>query len=217
MPPRRRRLGRLVEAMLAEAHRERPQPGMGASGIDFFDLPGVESAEDRRDILVLKSLADGLARLAGSDFSHAFGGSTNQRDYRWGKLHRIVFEHPLGGPFNVPPAFGAFANPLGDALPGFPTDGAFGVVDASNHDPRAQSENDFMFVHGPVNRFVAEAERSGVRAESVWPGGTSGIPGSPFYLNLLPLYLVNSTVPLLFGREELKEELYSVSRFVPVH
>ena len=195
---------------------ERPQPGIGASGINFFNAPAA-SAEDRRDILILESMAGALTRLAGPDFAVAFGGSSNQNDYRWGKLHRIVFQHPLGGPFNVPPAFGAFPNPLGDALPGFPTDGGFGVVDASNHDPRAQGANDFMFGHGPVNRFVAEAGVPGVRAESVWPGGTNGIPGSPFYLNMLPIYLTNDTVPLLFSTGDLQKALYSVSKFVPAN
>ena len=68
---------------------------------------------------------------------------------------------------------------------------------------------------GPVNRFVAEAGRHGVRAESVWPGGTSGIPGSAFYTNLLPSYLTNDTVPLLIREGELREATSSVSRFVP--
>ncbi|GIK84785.1 MAG: penicillin amidase [Betaproteobacteria bacterium] len=193
---------------------ERPQPGVGASGVNFFNVPA-PSAEDRRDVLILKSLADALARLAGPPFLAAFGGSTNQNDYRWGRLHRIVLDHPLGGPFSVPPAFGALPHPLGSALPGLPTDGGFGVVDASNHDPRAQDANAFMFGNGPVNRFVAEAGRPAVRAESVWPGGTSGIPGNEFYLNLLPRYLTNDTVPLLFGRDDLQHDLHSVLRFVP--
>lgn len=193
---------------------ERPQPGVGASGINLFNAPGA-TAEDRRDILILKSMADALTRLAGPAFAPAFGGSTNLNDYRWGKLHRIVFDHPLGGQFSVPPAFGASPHPLGALLPGFPTDGGFGVVDASNHNPRAQGANEFMFGSGPVNRFVAEAGMPSVRAESVWPGGTSGVPGDRFYLNLLPRYLTNDTVPLLFGRNELQQDLYSVSRFVP--
>lgn len=166
-------------------------------------------------MLILKSLADALARLAGPPFQAAFGGSTNQNDYRWGRLHRIVLDHPLGGPFSVPPAFGALPHPLGTSLPGLPTDGGFGVVDASNHDPRAQDANAFMFGNGPVNRFVAETGRPVVRAESVWPGGTSGIPGAEFYLNLLPRYLTNDTVPLLFGRDDLQHDLHSVLRFVP--
>ena len=77
-------------------------------------------------------------------------------------------------------------HPLGQDLPGFPTDGAFGVVDASNHNPRAQGANEFMYDNGPVNRFVAEAGMPSVYAESVWPGGTSALPNSPFYVNLLP-------------------------------
>jgi penicillin amidase len=193
---------------------ERPQPGVGASGINFFNVP-VASAEDRRDIVILKSMGDALTRLAGPEFALAFGGSTNLDDYRWGKLHRIVFEHPLGGPFNVPPAFGAISNPLGDDLPGFPTDGGFGAVDASNHDSRAQSVNEFTFGRGPVNRFVAEAGVPAVQAESVWPGGTSEMPGTPFYLNLLPRYLTNDTVPLLFRNGDLQKERDSVARFVP--
>jgi penicillin amidase len=88
-------------------------------------------------------------------------------------------------------------------------------VDASNHDARAQGANEFMFGSGPVNRFVAEAGMPVVRAESVWPGGTSGVPGSPFYTNLLPLWLTNDTVPLLLRTSDLQRELYSVSKFVP--
>ena len=198
---------------------ERPQPGIGASGINFFNAPAA-SAEDRRDIVILASLAGALTRLAGPDFAAAFGGSTNLDDYRWGKLHRIVFRHPLGGPFNVPAtsaALGNPPNPLGDALPGFPVDGGFNVVDASRHDPRAQTVNAFMFDHGPVNRFVAQASQPGVRAESIWPGGTSGVPGTLFHLNLMFDYLANDTIPLLFRNNDLQQHLSSVSKFVPAH
>jgi penicillin amidase len=193
---------------------ERPQPGIGASGLNFFNAPAA-SSEDRRDIVILASLADALGRLAGPDFAAAFSGSTNQEDYRWGKLHRIVLRHPLGGPFNVPPAFGAFANPLGDALAGLPVDGGFWTVDASKHDPRAQSVNDFMFDRSPDDRFVAEADARGVRSESAWPGGSSGVPGDRFYINLLLDYLTNDALPLLFRDADLQKALYSVSRFVP--
>ena len=189
--------------------------GTGASGVDFFSIPKVSaSPEDRRDILVLQSLRGALDRLAGPAFAAAFAGSTEQSDYRWGKLHRIVFKHPMEGPFNVPPAFGLFPHPL-PGLAGIPTDGGFGVVDASAHDPRADSVDGFMFGSGPSNRLVVSLDPEELRAESVWPGGVSAIPGNPFYLNLLPLWLRNQTVPLLFGQDELEGAGASTTRFVP--
>ncbi|MFN2240191.1 MAG: hypothetical protein ABR524_12455, partial [Thermoanaerobaculia bacterium] len=59
--------------------------GRGASGINFFNVPGVDDAATRRDILVLKSLADTFTLLSGPEFAPAFGNSTNPDDYRWGK------------------------------------------------------------------------------------------------------------------------------------
>lgn len=175
--------------------------GIGASGIDFFAVPRTTpepmTAEDRRDFVVLHSLAQALSRLAGPDFAGAFGRSTDQTDYRWGRLHRIVFSHPLGGAFDVPPAFGFFPPPLPD-LRGIPTDGGFATVDASAHDVRAASTDGFFFTSGPSNRLVVELRPDHVRAESVWPGGVSAVPGNPHYVDLLPLWLTNETVPLPF-------------------
>ena len=173
--------------------------GAGASGVQFFNVPGFPNTADtaavRRDILILKSLADGLALLASNEFAPAFANSTTQNDYRWGKLHRIVFRHPLGGPFNTPPAGGAFPPPLA-GLDGIPVDGGFEVVDASNHNPRAATLNGFMFGSGPVRRTVAEGTDDGVREFTSLPGGTAGQPG-PFYINLLRPWLTNEAFELL--------------------
>ncbi len=189
--------------------------GVGASGIDFFQVPGVADADDRRDVLILQSLRDALDLLASDEFAPAFGNSTDQGDYRWGKLHRIVLDHPLGGPFNIPPAGGAFPDPL-PGLPGIPTDGGFGAVDASSHNARADSVNEFMFGSGPARRFVTESDPSkGIRAESIWPGGASGELGSPWYFNLLPVWLTNDTVPHLFRNADLVKNTASSTRFVP--
>jgi penicillin amidase len=167
--------------------------GVGASGIDFFAVDGVADAADRRDVVLLSAVRAALAKLSGPDFQAAFGGSTDQDDYRWGRLHRVVLDHPLGGPFNIPPAFGAFPPPLPD-LPGIPTDGGFGTVDAASHDARADAASEFGFGSGPANRYVSEPRAPGdIRAESSLPGGTSGVPGSPFYVNLLPSWLTNDT------------------------
>ncbi len=189
--------------------------GVGASGIDFFANPAVPDPAARRDVAILESLRNALDRLAGAPFEAAFGLSTDQSDYRWGRLHRIVLDHPLGPPFSIPPAGGAFPAPL-EGLRGIPTDGGFGTPDAAAHNPRAQSVDDFMFGSGPANRFVAVADPArGVHAESIWPGGTSGVLGSPHYVDLLPLWLTNDTIPLLQQDGSLPGELESVTKFVP--
>jgi penicillin G amidase len=168
--------------------------GAGASGVQFFNVPGIannaETAAARRDILILKSLADTIALLAGDEFAPAFNRSTNLSDYRWGKLHRIVFAHPLGGPYNTPPAGGAFPAPLA-GLTGIPVDGGFEVVDASSHNSRAATLNGFMFASGPARRNVSEALPTGIRAFMALPGGPSGILGNALYVNLLKPYLTN--------------------------
>jgi penicillin amidase len=190
--------------------------GVGESGVDFFAIPGMAAAapEDRRDILVLQSLRGALDALAGDPFAAAFARSTRQSDYRWGKLHRIVFQHPMRGPFSVPPAFGLFPDPLAP-LRGIPKGGGLGVVDASAHDARADSVDSFMFGSGPSNRLVVSLDPEELHAESIWPGGASAVPGNPYYLNLLPLWLRNETVPLLFRGDEVAEGAASVTRFLP--
>jgi penicillin amidase len=167
--------------------------GVGASGIDFFAVDGVADAADRRDVTLLRAVKAALSKLSGPDFQAAFGGSTDQGDYRWGRLHRVTLDHPLGGPFNLPPAFGAFPAPLAD-LPGIPTDGGFETVDASTHNIRADATNEFGFGGGPANRYVSEARAPGdIHAESSLPGGTSGVPGTPYDVNLLGEWLTNDT------------------------
>jgi penicillin amidase len=165
------------------------------SGLDPFAVAGVANAADRQAIAMLRAVRTALDRLASPDFAAAFGGSTDQDDYRWGRLHRVVLQHPLGGPFSVPTAFGQFPAPL-PGLTGIPVDGGFGTVDAASHDARANSINGFMFGSGPARRYVGVLERSGPAGRSALPGGTSALPTSPHYLDLLPAYLTDDYYPV---------------------
>ena len=188
--------------------------GRGASGVNFFDVPGVADASDRRDIVLLKSLQETLELLASDTFKAAFANSTRQSDYRWGKLHRIVFAHPLGGPFSVPPAGGAFPAPL-PGLTGIPTDGGFETVDAASHDARALSLDGYMFSSGPAHRFVAEMGRAFTRVESIWAGGTSGQLGHSDYTLFLRQWLANEAVPLPLGDVQPRFGAREVQTLVP--
>lgn len=170
--------------------------GVGASGIPFFNGP-VD-----RDVRPLTALRNALNLAASPAFAPAFGGSTNLADYHWGKLHRIVFRHTLGGAFSLPPG-GGLAD-LGSGLQGVATDGGFSVPDASSHNPRAASLNAFMFGSGPARRFVAEVRRSGPKAVQVIPGGESGNPAGPYFGNQIGLWLTNDyhDAPLGAGEDD---------------
>ena len=189
--------------------------GIGASGLNFFDVPGLADADDRRDFLLLQSLVDALDLLAGPNFSAAFGGSTDQEDYRWGRLHRIVFDNPLGGPFNIPPAAGI--PPSFPDLDGVATDGGFGVVDASSHSAYADNSERFRFGSGPNRRYVGElgTKAGSIRGETILPGGNSGVLGSPFYGNLLPRWLTNDTYDVRFKRGDVNKAADTKTVFVP--
>jgi penicillin amidase len=188
--------------------------GVGVSGLDFYAVPGVADPADRRDVLLLSSLADGLELLAGDAFAPAFARSTDQDDYQWGKLHRVTFDAVLGAPWSTPPAGGAFPTPL-SGLDGIPTDGGFNTVDASSHNARADSVNEFTFGGGPVRRFVASPRWFGMRAESALPGGTSEHLGSPYYVNLLPRWLTNEAYPVRLRPIDLIGAIDSVVDYVP--
>jgi penicillin amidase len=190
--------------------------GRGASGIDFFAVPGVAAAQDRRDIVILRSLSNALTLMAGPAFSAAFNGSTDQRDYRWGKLHRVVLSHPLGGSFSTPPAGGAFAQPL-PGLPGIPTDGGLFTVDQASTPFRNDSSNGFMFDAGPLRRTVSSVQSlgRGIEAVSSLPGGASGELGNPFHLNLLGDWLTNETFPLRQDILDLPGHIAEVDVFIP--
>ena len=169
--------------------------GVGVSGVDFFQVPGVERAADRRDIVILRSLSLALDGLAGPTFADAFNGSTDQSDYRWGRLHRTVLTHPIGGRFSIPSAGGAFPQPLSN-LPGIPVDGGLHTVDQGTHQISQDNSNGFMFAAAPALRYVASLESGGIASVSSLPGGQSGVQGSQFYVNLLRRWLTNDTFPL---------------------
>jgi penicillin G amidase len=189
--------------------------GVGASGVNFFNVAGL-GAEDARDFVLLSSLAGALDALASDAFDSVFHKSTTLGDYRWGKLHRLVLAHPLDGPFSIPPAGGAFPAPLA-GLAGIPVDGAFQTVNAASHSVRAEGADEFMFTTGPARRFVSEPSWREPFSESIWPGGTSGVLGSPWYLNFLPLWLTKEAIPLLLDHAEVQRQAAEVIRFVPAH
>jgi penicillin amidase len=177
-------------------------PNGGASGIFV-------SSATARDTLVLTALKNGLTLAASPAFAPAFAASTDQDDYRWGKLHRITF----AGLFPIPP--GAGFTDLGPGLPGIATDGGFSVVDASSHNPRAGTLNGFRFGSGPARRFVAQTDRSHPTAVQVTPGGASGNPLGPWFGNQLGLWLTDDYHHATVQVGEIERDALVREEFVP--
>jgi penicillin G amidase len=188
--------------------------GVGRSGIDFFAVPGIADAADRRDFLVLKSLADALDLAAGDDFAPVFGGSSRQSDYRWGRLHRITFTSPLGAPYTKPSEGNRLTSPL-PGLPGLPVDGGFSVPDVAGHPLKADTPTEFTVPLVPNRRFVAQATRYRWRSMDSLPGGVSEDLGSRFEQNLLGDWLTNDTYPVRMYPHDQVGAVDSVKWFLP--
>ena len=181
--------------------------GVGASGIDFFPL-GLGQT-------VAGSLQLALERLASDEFAPAFANSTDPMDYRWGQLHRIVFDSTLDmDPFNIPNG-GGFSD-LAPDLPGLSRQGGYEAVDASSHSATADTLNGYMFGAGPSRRFVGVMMPWGPEAEEVIPGGQSGNPFSPNYSSQLPLWLVNDYHAMTFSPEDAEDAAVAEYTFGPV-
>jgi penicillin amidase len=196
--------------------------GLSITGaFNFFGPPPGLTAEQGRHFVVLRSLVEALDRLAGPAFAAAFAGSTDFDDYRWGRLHRITFDGLLGGASSAPPAG---LEPSFPDLRGVATDGGYGVVDASSHNIRGDGDGDglpdangFGFGSGPNRRYVGVPGRGPgtIEAETALPGGNSGHVGSPFYTNLLRLWLTNEYHPLRLKTGEVMQNLLTQQEFRP--
>ena len=190
------------------------QQGKGVSGLNFFQVTGAPNANAARDYVLLKSLADALTLAASPGFAAAFGGSTNQNDYRWGKLHRIEFKHALNGPFNIPgPGLYGLTNVSAD-LKGVARQGGYEAVDASSHNSRSNTVNGFMFGSGPARRFVGEMSTP-IVADQIYPGGQNAVLGSPGYISQLGRWLVNGYKPLPIDEAAHHAAVTTTINFVP--
>jgi penicillin amidase len=180
--------------------------GVGASGINFFSQGLAET--------VAGSLQMALERLASDEFAPAFANSTNVLDYRWGKLHRIVFNHTFNmDPFDVPNG-GGFMD-LAPDLPGLSRQGGYDVVDASSHSSTADTLNGFMFGSGPSRRFAGVMTPLGAEAQEVIPGGQSGVFYSPNYSSQLPLWLVNDYHDMAMTADDAEDVAVTTYSFGP--
>ena len=132
--------------------------------VDNINTPQKETLDD----IVLKSFKDCIASL-----SRQFGG--DQTKWKWGSIHKITIEHPLG------------SVKILDRIFGFNSDTY--SVGGSNHtvSPYSYIEG-FKVNHGASERHIFNTANWD-ESYTVIPTGASGIPASEFYLSQTKAYI----------------------------
>ncbi len=162
--------------------------GVGESGLNFFDTDAVLDPLVARDYLILKSLREALDLLKSHSFADAFAFSSNQNDYCWGKLHRVIFNNPLDR--NIPP-LGSFNN-FTPKLPGIPREGGIETINAASFNGLARRPSDFVFTSGASLRYIVEMKPAAITSLINIPGGESEEPDNPYFADMLGDWLTGS-------------------------
>lgn len=152
----------------------------------WFDDVRTEGVEETFTDIVHKSFKDT------TEFFETEMGP-DPRNWKWGKIHQLTLEHPLGS-IKLLGRFFKFNNgpyPLGGSshtvCPGF----------YAYSDP-------FAVIAGASHRHIyslADWDESA----TVIPTGVSGIPASPFYCDQTSLYVENRYHPDYFSRDKVEE------------
>jgi penicillin amidase len=148
--------------------------------VDNVNTPAVETLDD----IILKSFRDCISTL-----SQKYG--EDQKMWKWGSIHRITIEHPLG------------SVKLLDRI--FHFNSAEYEIGGSNHTVSPYSYGaGFKVNHGASERHIfntADWDES----YTVIPTGESGVPASEFYLSQTKSYLSGKFYRDAFSEKAVKE------------
>ena len=167
--------GNLSAIMLTAVMADGPAPGSTA----WTPRP-TETKDDALRAAFAKAVGDLASRLGPDPAS-----------WTWGRLHTIELQHPVGR------ASAALA-PLFNRGP-FPLSGHTSAVNKGEF-----PEEDFRIKSGPSMRQITDLGDL-PRALAVIPSGQSGLPASPHYDDLLPLWLAGEYHPLLMDRADIEK------------
>jgi penicillin amidase len=157
----------------------------GSAWCDDVTTPGITETLDDN---LRKSF-----RLAVDKILTMFGEQPG--DWKWGDLHTVSLEHPMGSVEIVDRLFRVNRGP-------YPTGGSFHTVCPYSY-PAGES---FKTNHMSSQRHIyntADWDQS----LTVIPTGTSGIPGSPYYLDQTEMFLRNEYHRDYFSREAVESNM----------
>lgn len=162
---------------------------------DFWDdLSTSDLRETRRDILI-RSFAQTVRYL-----SKELGGSPSS--WKWGRVHEITFEHPMG----KVPLLGLIFN-----QGPFPVVSGESVINLMNQ----KEINPKMTPRvGPSKRRIIDLAHP-ENSWSVLPTGNSGNIGSPFYGDQIQMFLNGEHRAIRFTQSQIEKDSKYVLKFVP--
>ncbi len=164
-----------------------------AAGPVYWDDVSTSSVTETSTETAALVLNDTGAYLVGE-----FGA--DPADWLWGRKHTVTFA----------PAFGQLFVPNGP----YANDGGLFTVDVAN--PSGQFSDNYAHGSGPSMRFACGAgPTTGVDCTIELPGGQRTFTASPYYDNLLPLWLQNDPVPLWYRAADVEREAVEVLEFLP--
>lgn len=148
------------------------------------------------DDLLAASLTDAVTYLR-----KALGD--NPADWQWGRLHRMKLSHPM-----------AAVKPLHLLFPGSVDVPVGGDTSTPLQTAFVPHQPFRAAVWAPSYRQVIDfADLS--RSVAVHPGGQSGQPGSPHYMDLFPLWYRGEFHPMLFTRTAIQQSAEATLRLEP--
>lgn len=147
--------------------------------LDDIRTPGIT---ENMDDIITAAYKSAVAELAGQ-----LGEKPDK--WKWGAIHQLTLEHPMGGVKLLSRLFNLNRGP-------FPMSGdCFNVGQIAY-----RYYNPFKVVHGPSHRHIYTTD-DWDRSLTVIPTGTSGIPKSPYYCDQTRLYLDGEYHPDYVSRQ----------------
>jgi len=163
--------------------------GDSAAIIDLLENPGDRLGAEpgrARDELFLTTL-----EAAAAELSSRLG--SNPAEWRWGKLHHAMFNHPLADAF-----------PDSDEVRRFNVGPVSKAGDAETLGRSAWRSDDFRLTNGASARFVADVGNWDNSFATNSPG-QSGDPRSPHYSDLFEDWAHDRYFPLLYSRAAVEK------------
>jgi len=178
-------------SMFGERSKEWLIANLEAESSKWFDMGDGLSREDHL-LAALRESVDEIKRLCGQGI----------RDWSWGKIHTLTFNHTLGSVQPLDRFFNRGPYPIGG-------DGdTIAASHATLHDLTSNA------IVGPPFRFIADLSDWNRTLGMLVPG-QSGHPASPTYANNIEGWFKGEYHPMVFDREAVLDVADAVLNLVP--